>query len=120
MADPQSLFPRTVAINRPAPEPRSGDVGDFSLSQTAETVIFSGLSASIQFASDGAAPAAGVPSDAVGRTLWKVLLQASSTLPPGSIQQNDVVVDDAGLRYNIAAAYWSSLGFTLRAELDNN
>jgi len=117
VADPQALYDRTVTITRPALATTSGDAGYLGLEEANETVIASNIPASIQFDRHGTRPDARVPSDAEGRTLWKIFLPVTPALPLGSLRQTDVVTDDQGLRYQIEAPYWTALGYDIRAEL---
>ena len=112
----QPLYPRTVSIRRQQ-EQTGGGVKPYAGEIPAdETVVASGLPASIQFQRLSGAPDAKVPSDAYNRAGWNIFVpMASASL--GEITELDVVVDDLGKRYQVTAAYWNSLGYKIAAEL---
>ncbi|MDW3683104.1 hypothetical protein RA280_15365 [Cupriavidus sp. CV2] len=109
------IYPRTVAITRPNAQTGVGAVGYGGLVASAETAVASALPASIQLDRTGRKPDAGLPGDAAGKTLWKVFIPAASAAK-GLIQARDVLKDDLGIRYQVTAPYWNSLGYALLVE----
>jgi hypothetical protein len=112
----QPLYPRLVTITRPQTSTTPGDQGYSGTQQANESVVLTGLLASIQFTSRLSTPLGGTPSDAIDRAGFRVLIPASAAAN-GSITERDVVVDDLGKRYQVTAAWWDSLGYNLQAEL---
>jgi hypothetical protein len=111
------LYPRTVTIRRPNP-PATAAIGALAyqgVTAANETVILTGLPASIQHAS-GKGQHGYLPSDASHKADWYVYIPAAAA-PLGAIAERDIVVDDLGKRYQVAAAYWNSLGHRLFVEL---
>lgn len=109
------MYPRTVAVWRPnkTTPTQVGDVG-YSAERGAsdETLVVSGLSASIQFDRQGQHNPVGLPTDATYKPVWKVFIPKSAAAL-GSILANDVVIDDLGIRYQVFSPYWNSLGYRL-------
>ena len=109
------MYPRTVSVSRPNATP-AGQLGDVGYSAQRgpvdETVIATGLAASIQFDRQGQRNPTGLPSDAAYKPIWKVFIPASAAAL-GSIQSADVITDDLGVRYQVVAPYWNSLGYRL-------
>ncbi|WP_232243723.1 hypothetical protein [Paraburkholderia sp. SOS3] len=81
-----------------------------------ETIVATGLPASIQLKKGKGRPDAGLPADAVEKTLWTVFIPRGAA-QLGLIRTNDIVTDDLGERYQVSAPYWNSLGYALQVEL---
>jgi hypothetical protein len=110
------LYPRTVSVFRlqtnetPGAQPYSGTT------KGAETLIVSGLPASIQFTRKSGSPLGGTPSDAPNKAGFNIMIPLSAAAN-GTITERDIIVDDLGKRYEVFGAYWNSLGFNLQTEL---
>lgn len=52
-----------------------------------------------------------LPTDA-GKTDWAIFIPLSQAVR-GLITEDDIVTDDLGKRYQVAAAWWDSLGYQL-------
>lgn len=105
------MYPRTVTIRRPVPHTGTGALGYGGLNAANETVIASGLPASIQQQRAQGAPEAHLPADpARGSTAWRILVRSKDR---DLIQGRDIIVDDLGVRYQVVAPYWNSLGYNL-------
>lgn len=110
------LYPRTIGITRPTQPVGFGNVGYAAeLPSTEEAVTYAGIPASIQFDKSKGMQDAKLPGDS-GKTLWKIMIPSRS-LAVGSVVTRDVVTDDAGVRYQVVAPYWNSLGYNLLCEL---
>lgn len=109
------IYPRIISIRRPNPQTGVGAIGYGGVTTAAETVILTGLPASIQ-ALTGKRGELDLPAAAYSQSQWKIFLPRNAA-GLGSILSRDIVVDDAGERYQIFASYWNSLGFQLRALL---
>lgn len=111
------MYPRTVSITRPLAQDSNagGNVGYLGQNRLSETTIFTGLPASIQAPSIGSRRVGGdsLPADAPGPIRWNVFVPKAN-LAKGSVQDRDIVIDDEGLRYQVAAAYWNLLGYKLQ------
>lgn len=108
------LYPRTVSISRPTQPDGVGAVGYGGETKVSEMAIASGISANIQLNKQHGNQVVNLPGDGA-RTLWKILMPAYQA-PLGLIQSRDIVTDDAGVRYQVVAPYWNSLGHNLLCE----
>ena len=108
------LYPRTIAVHRPV----SANAGGFGATTynanlpAAETVIATGLKASIQMDRQGKANTADLPADTYAQSTYKVFIPASAA-PLGLIKVRDIIVDDLGTRYSCYSPYWDSFGYRL-------
>lgn len=112
------IYPRTISIRRPS-APATGAVGAQpyqALVPADESVIASGLPASIQEKGRAGRGDVGLPADTTQATIWQIFIPGASAAL-GGIQNRDIVVDDLGNRYQVIAAYWNSLGFKLKVTL---
>lgn len=109
------LYPRTVAISRPNAQTGFGAQGYSGETAAAETSVVSGLPASIQLKKEGSAPDADLPGDVAKRPFYVVFIPANQ-VTLGTINRQDIVTDDLGIRYQVLANYWNSLGYSLLAE----
>jgi hypothetical protein len=82
------------------------------LDPTQETVIATSLPASIQKSKNLRNPPSGLPSDIVRNTSWDIFFKS----PNGTLQSRDIIVDDLGVRYQVTAPYWNSLGYKAECE----
>jgi hypothetical protein len=116
------LYPRTVAVHRSstvaAQSPGVGLTGYSGREQSTnsadaegETVLFTGLPASIQ-AKRANARNPRMPTDVADKPMWVILIPAVA-LAQYSIRDRDILVDDESYRYQVAQAYWNSLGYAL-------
>lgn len=108
------VYPRTVAVTRPTQEAGIGAVGYGGQMPGTEDPVATDLPASIQFRKAHGGNEAGLPGDA-GRSGWRILIPKGAAAL-GLIQARDIVTDDLGDRYQVAGAYWNSLGYNLSAE----
>lgn len=112
------LYPRTITIKRPGAQPASvGFQGQSPSSQRAletDVVASPGIPAGIQFKKRQGSNPPGLPAD-TDVSEWEILIPRVS-LARGSVQDNDVVIDDLGERYQVFANYWNSLGYALRCQ----
>ncbi len=77
-----------------------------------ETIVAVGLSASIQQIKESKQPMENLPGDTVRGTLWSIFIRKPRTL----IRDRDIITDDLGVRYQVTAAYWNSLGYKALCE----
>jgi hypothetical protein len=112
------LYPRTVSINRMkttggATSANIGLVGYSGAEQSTspsdlqgETVLYSGLAASIQAQSTGRKVDGTLPADAVVKPTWFIFLAAGMMSPPlGAIR--DLIYDDEGYRNEVGQAQFN-------------
>jgi hypothetical protein len=110
------LYPRTIQVRRPAAQAGVGFQTTYSgLARDQETVVASGVKASIQARREGQHGAVGLPADATKPT-WYVFIPKRA-LANGAVRDRDIIEDDLGLRYQVIAPYWDSLGYRLSTEL---
>lgn len=110
------IYPRTIAITRPVPIAAAGDVGYSGASADSETPIASGIPCSIQFKKPSGGLAAHLPADVVAKSMWVVFIPLGAAISLGAVNDRDLVTDDLGKRYQVAADYWNSLGYALVCE----
>lgn len=118
----QSAYPRTVSVRRnktvAGVTDALGAVGysgaeQGTVSLEGEIILFSGLIASIQLGAAGRTTVnASLPGDAVSKPIWKVFIP-SSAISIYSIRDRDIILDDEGYRYEVAANYWTTGGYEL-------
>jgi hypothetical protein len=106
------LYPRTASFHRPAGQTGIGAVGYGGQTVAAETPISGaqGVRCSIQERREGAQTSM-LPGDGYKPT-WYVFIPKAA-LAKGTLLDRDAMIDDAGLRYQVIAAYWDSLGYRL-------
>ncbi len=106
------IYPRTVTITRPTPDTGIG-VRPFSAEQAnQETLILANVAASIQYDSTTRKLTAGLPADIYTGSRWMMFICA----PLGTMQDNDIITDDLGIRYQVHASYWDSFGYNAKCE----
>lgn len=108
------LYPRTVAVHRRAAQSGVGFQPAYAgADPTAETVIATGLPASVQVRREGQKAPTGLPGDGTKPT-WYVFIKRGAMkaagLNDGAIKNLDVIVDELGNRYQVIAPYFDSLG----------
>lgn len=109
------IYPRRITIKRPAVQTGIGAVGYAGELQSTETVVATGLPASIQLKKEGGAPSSNLPGDVSKRPFYLVMIPASAAAL-GTINRQDIVTDDLGNRYQVQSNYWNSLGYALFTE----
>jgi hypothetical protein len=112
------LYPRIIAIHRPNPATGFGAQGYSGQTKADETVIASGIPASIQQKSSRFSKGeVALPANSSTSLGWHIFIPKGA-MAFGTISSRDVVVDDLGHRYSIFAPYWNSLGHNLLCELE--
>lgn len=106
------LYPRVISITRPQVQSGVGATGYGGLITANETVIASGIPASIQLKKQGSRPESGLPSDITKRSFWQIYFKS----PLGMVSKLDVITDDLGVRYQVSGNYWNSMGYAVMAE----
>lgn len=76
----------------------------------------SGLPASVQFSRRAGQPDPGLPADVVSASGFNIFIPLAWSVL-GQIDENDIVTDDLGKRYQVVAAYWNILGYNLSCTL---
>ena len=106
------LYPRTASFHRPAAQTGVGVVGYGGQTVATETAIAGaqGVRCSIQERREGSQMPT-LPADGYKPT-WYVYIP-KSVLAKGVLEDRDVMVDDLGVRFQVIAAYWDSLGYRL-------
>lgn len=124
---PSFMYPRTISVRRPRanaampgiptglPVAGLADYGGVLPEQ--ETVILTGLPASIQQKATAGGQGAALPSGARANTTWRVFIPLRALPNRDAVETRDIVVDDQGRRFQVTAAYWNSLGYNLLTEL---
>lgn len=107
------IYPRLISITRPATNTAIGATGYQGLDPANETLIDSGIPASIQEQKDGRRPSEGLPGDTYARTVWYVY---TFRYRFGIIKTRDIVTDDLGNRFQVTGDYDDSLGTRLECE----
>lgn len=118
----QPVYLRTVSIRRlktvAGTSDAIGGVGYSGAEQSlssieGEVVLFSGLMASIQLSTAGkTTKGTELPGDATSKPIWIIFIPVS-VISIYSVRDRDIVLDDEGYRYEVAANQWTSAGYQL-------
>jgi hypothetical protein len=106
------IYPRVISITRPPVLSGIGAQPYQGLETGTETTVATGISASIQQCKESKQPAANLPGDVTRGTLWYIFFRREL----GLVRDRDIITDDLGIRYQITAAYWKSLGYKCLCE----
>jgi hypothetical protein len=115
------LYPRAIEVHRLKTVAGSNDAigltgySGAEQSQTSvegESVLFTGIAASIQAAATGRKKDSSLAGDAVYAPTWNIFT-SKRALAKGSVRDRDIIVDDEGYRYEVGQAYWNLLGYRL-------
>lgn len=123
MATTNPLYPRTITVSRMKVQQSGGApvVGDVGFSGDdpvlGENIILSGIPANISYKGANYRNPVQAPTDARGSRYLITIPLGSAAL--GSITVGDIVTDDVGLRYRVAAPDFQILGYELQVELLN-
>lgn len=112
------IYPRLISIRRPNVQTGVGAIDYSGETADNETLVVSGLPASIQQKGGRQTKQAlDLPADATTQLGWHIFIpKRSATL--GLIVARDVVVDELNIRYVVFGPYWNSLGYNLLCELE--
>lgn len=112
------IYPRTVTLTRPQPRPGASTAlpGYGGSSPDDEALNAQSMPASIQFSTTARGTGSQLPSDARAMVDFKILLPRKYS-PLNMITERDILTDELGKRYQVYAAYWSPMGYDLRATL---
>lgn len=112
------IFPRTITIRRTAVSTAVGALPYQGRTEANEADVAGAvdLPASIQSKSRSRTMGESLPSDPKNWPRWQIIIPKRSA-GLGLIQQGDIVVDDLGVRYQVVAPYWNSLGYQLDCEM---
>jgi len=113
------LYPRTVTVTRPPNTTSFGPQQYQGLQPGQETIVAKDLPASIQEHRTAADPLARLPADATGRGDWVIFIPGYAA-SLGTILKNDIITDDADVRYYVTLPYWNGLGYKLTVETLKN
>lgn len=105
------LYPRTIAIHRPAGQAGVGALGYGGQVVAQEAVIATDVAASIQLEREGQRNSTGLPGD--GKQASHSVFIRRAALALGTVRSRDIVIDDLGKRYQVLDPYWDSLGHRL-------
>lgn len=116
-----NIYARTVTITRPSNAATGGQVAYIGQNRADETTVAAALPASVQSKSVGSRRSGTdkIAADAPGPIVWDIFIPRRA-LAKGLVRDRDIVTDDEGIRYQVAAAYWNILGWhlqTIRLEM---
>ena len=106
------IYPRTITVTRPIPTSGIGALPYQGLLHSEETVIITGVKASIQQTKESRQPPQALPGDVIRQTLWTIFFM----VPNGTVLERDIITDDLNERYQVTGAYWNSLGYKCLCE----
>jgi hypothetical protein len=109
------FYPHLIKITRPTTAGNLGAAPYSGETPANEAVVAEKIPAAIQLGSGAGKPEGKLPGDAPRTTYWRVLIP-SNAIPAGSVRNRDIVTDEAGLRYQVTAAYMTILGYKLVVE----
>lgn len=105
------LYPDVIAIWRE--QAASEDIGAQGYDDALpELPRQSGIPANIQISGRSRALAANLPSDTYSGTLWDIFFKKANF----QVQERDIIIDQYGKRYQIAALEKHPLGYTCTCE----
>jgi len=107
------LYPSTISITRQNQNNALGTQGYGGVLATNESIIATGIPAHIQADRQGTRPQSGLPADAAGQSIWKVIFKAAK----GLVQDRDIITDDIGRRFQVISADWGPLVTTCRSQI---
>ena len=108
------LYPRTIKITRPNSPSSFGAAGFEGDDPANESIVIASTKAGIQLDRVGETASSNLPtSSRMGR--WRILIPAKKA-KLGTINKNDIVTDDLGIRYQVFDNYWTPLGYQLMVE----
>ncbi|MBR0693670.1 hypothetical protein [Bradyrhizobium lablabi] len=116
------LYPRTIDVRRLKTVAGTSDTlgltgysgaeASTGSSPEGETVLFTGIPASIQARATGRKKDSSLPQDVVYAPTWHIWVPRGA-LAKDAVRDRDVIVDDNGYRYEVAQNYWNLLGYKL-------
>jgi hypothetical protein len=101
------MYPRLISVTRPDTTSGVGAIGYQGLLPTNETTVVTDVPANIQRMENTRALAADLPGDVARGSMWAIFFK----LPNGTVLDRDIITDDLNVRYQVAAAYWNSMGY---------
>jgi hypothetical protein len=109
------LYPNLISLSRPGAQSGEGAQPYGGATQAAETVIATGIACNIELRREGQRDPVGLPADGT-RPTYDIRIPLSG-LAKGTVKLRDICTDETGLRYQVLATPFYSLGYTLRVEL---
>lgn len=111
------LYPRTISVRRQNVVPSGvfGTAGYGGASPVTEAVILQNVSAGIQLDRLGRENPDRLPAT-TKLGYYRVLIPAAFAAL-GTINKNDIVVDDLGVRYIVEEPYWTPLGYQMLVQI---
>ena len=106
------MYDRKITISRAAVQTGAGLQSYGGDIEAAETVVISGLMASMQPRRSGQRNQPGLPLDGT-KAEWHIYFRMPSGCDPTLVQDRDFVTDDLARRFQVISAYPSPLGFAL-------
>jgi len=111
------IYPRTITIKRPSTAlPAAGaSTGYSALLPGDETTIYSGLEARIEIWRTGGRPNEHFVADAAIQPLWRVYIPTTCLQGPpiNTILLRDIIIDDNGMRYQVASAEFLAISWRI-------
>lgn len=115
-----AIYSRVIAIHRPGAVAASGGTNVATLVSrysggtiASETVLFTGLPASIQYKDRDIRPTSPIPGDIARPGGYNIYIPASAGIQPNGVTENDIVIAENGDRYQVEAAYPNVMGWKL-------
>lgn len=102
-------YPHTVSIYRPDPQKFVGPQGYGGQKRCKEELRFKDVPAGIQQKGATGAGVVRLPADS-NKALWEILF----ILPKDAVQNNDIIVDELGRRFQVDQAYWTPMNYQNR------
>lgn len=104
------LYPRTISVYRAA-APSATGLQPYS-DVSAQTLVASGIPATIDLKKEVGNQPADLPGDMSKRTYWNINFRGAL----GLVLDTDIIVDDLSQRYQVTGAYWTMLGYQCLCE----
>jgi hypothetical protein len=111
-----ALYPHLVTVSRLRTVAGTGGTGGIGLDPVSDTgigedILYNNIPAAIMVRAAGRSKGP-LPADVVYRPSWNITIPAVA-LAENDVRDQDIVADDSGYRYAVAAAQWTPLGYTL-------
>ena len=113
------LRPHTIKISRQTMATSTTGLGIGAYSgysgavEGSETTVADNLPANIYLMRTARALNTDIPGEAVLRSMYRVVFSSRES---SLVEKEDIITDDNGVRYQVTAPYWSSLGYSCLCE----
>ena len=109
------IFDRIITVSRPVSQTGAGQQPYGGNARASETVIISGIPASIEQRRTGQRNDPNLPLDG-SRATWRIYIDEGVVPDSSAIQDRDFITDDLGRRFQVVAGNPDFMGWTIHVE----